>query len=333
MATGVASWSKTAASNASADSTVNWAEGMAPSAVNDSARAEMASVAKYRDDLNGSITTGGTSTAYTVTSNQGMALTAGYVVAFAPHATNGATVTLNADSLGAKPLRSAPGVELPSGVLVQGTPYAATYYTSNSGEWILHGFYGNPYSTPIGGLMPYLGATAPNSSFVLPYGQAVSRTTYSALFTLVSTTFGIGDGTTTFNLPDISGRAIFCKDDISGSAAGRITTAGSSIDGTTIGATGGAQNKAVLQANLPNVSFTNSGIGGSSTIAVTYDAHGGSISGGVGAFVTSSNPTSSAAFSATITPGSQGSAASGGSGTALVVMPPSIILPFILRII
>jgi hypothetical protein len=63
-------WSRTAASNATADSTVNWAEGMAPSAVNDSARAMMASTAAYRDDVAGAITTGGTSTAYTVTSYQ-----------------------------------------------------------------------------------------------------------------------------------------------------------------------------------------------------------------------------------------------------------------------
>ena len=55
MATaGVPLWSTTAASNANADPAVNWAEGMAPSAVNDSARATMASVAKWRDDLYGS---------------------------------------------------------------------------------------------------------------------------------------------------------------------------------------------------------------------------------------------------------------------------------------
>ena len=68
--TGVVSWSQTAASNATADSNVNWAEGMAPSQVNDSARAQMASVAKWRDDLSGALVTGGTSAAYTLTSNQ-----------------------------------------------------------------------------------------------------------------------------------------------------------------------------------------------------------------------------------------------------------------------
>src|SRR6188768_4255020 len=145
-------WSRTAASNSSADSNVNWAEGQAPSSVNDSARAMMASLAGYRDDIAGAIVTGGTSTAYTVTSYQvfdTLAHMSGQTIAFTPHATNGATVTLNVDGLGAKPLRSAPSAELPAGVLVQGTPYAALYNSSDA-AFYLHGFFSNPYSIPVG---------------------------------------------------------------------------------------------------------------------------------------------------------------------------------------
>ena len=101
-------WSRTASSNANADSTVNWAEGMAPSAVNDSARAMMARLAEWRDDVSGTITTGGTATAYTLASNQvfdNFPDMNGAMIAFVPHTTNGATVTLNVDGLGAKPLR------------------------------------------------------------------------------------------------------------------------------------------------------------------------------------------------------------------------------------
>lgn len=93
---GVAWWSKTAADNATFDPTVGWAEGMAPSSVNDSARAEMASVAKWRDDISGAITTGGTSTAFTVASNQSfdtLARLNGQMIAFTPHATSGGTCT------------------------------------------------------------------------------------------------------------------------------------------------------------------------------------------------------------------------------------------------
>ena len=59
----------------------------------------------------------------------------GAMIAFTPHTTSGATVTLNVDSLGAKPLRFSPGAanELPAGTLVQGTPYVATYYNATAG--------------------------------------------------------------------------------------------------------------------------------------------------------------------------------------------------------
>ncbi len=110
---------------ASADNAVNWAEGMAPSAVNDSGRGLMASAAKWRDDISGSVATDGTSTAYTVASNQGFDTLAhldGMMIAFTPHDTNGATVTLSVDGLGAKPLRSAPGVELPAAALIEREP-------------------------------------------------------------------------------------------------------------------------------------------------------------------------------------------------------------------
>lgn len=333
MATGVISWSQTASSNATADSAVNWAEGMSPNAVNDSARATLASVAKWRDDISGSITTGGTSTAYTATSNQGYALTAGTSIAFTPHTTCGATVTINVDSLGAKPLRSSPGVELAAGTIIQGTPYVAMYATSNSGEWILRDFYGNPYQIPIGGFMPYLSTTAPNSAFVLPYGQAISRTTYATLFAMVSTTFGTGDGSTTFNIPDLRGRAIFGLDNMGGSAASRVTTAGASIDGTTLGASGGAQNVTISQANLPAVTLATSIAAGQGahTHTIAYNLNV-SQNFGTGPSNQATSSGSTTTSSATL-PAMTGTTPLGGSGTATVVMPPSMVLPYILRVI
>jgi microcystin-dependent protein len=223
----------------------------APSAVNDSARAEMAAVAKWRDDISATVTTGGSATAYTVATNSvydTLANMNGAMIALVPHTTNGATVTLNVDGLGAKPLRAAPSVELPAGVLVQGTPYVATYYQATS-EFILHGFYGDPFGIPIGGGMPYFLPTPPNSSFVFPFGQAISRATYATLFAGMGTTFGVGDGSTTFNLPDLRGRVLAGRDDMGGSAASRITSGGSGITGTTLGATGGAET-VMLEVNM-----------------------------------------------------------------------------------
>ena len=210
-------WSRTAASNATADGSINWAEGQAPSTVNDSARAMMAAASKYRDDVGGAIATAGTGTAYTLSSFQvfdTLAHMDGAMIAFTPHAGNGGACTLNVDALGAKPLRSAPATELLAGMLVAGTPYAATYYNV-SGEWILRGLTGAP-GIPLGVALPYFGVTAPASAFALPFGQAISRTTYVNLFNLIATTYGAGDGATTFNLHDLRGYLLAGKDDMGG---------------------------------------------------------------------------------------------------------------------
>src|SRR5579871_2482943 len=95
-------WSQTASSDATADPTINWAEGQAPSSINDSARAMMAATAKYRDDIAGAIITTGTSTVDTVASYEvfdTLAQLSGQMIAFTPHTTNGATVTDTTDSV------------------------------------------------------------------------------------------------------------------------------------------------------------------------------------------------------------------------------------------
>jgi microcystin-dependent protein len=60
---------------------------------------------------------------------------------------------------------------------------------------------------PAGIVMPFAGSTAPQG-YLLCDGSAVSRDTYSALFTAIGTVYGAGDGATTFNLPDLSGRVV-----------------------------------------------------------------------------------------------------------------------------
>lgn len=56
-------------------------------------------------------------------------------------------------------------------------------------------------------VVPWGSASIP-SGFLLCDGQAVSRSTYAALFAIISTTYGVGDGTTTFNVPDLRDRTI-----------------------------------------------------------------------------------------------------------------------------
>ncbi len=83
-----------------------------------------------------------------------------------------------------------------------------------------------PTPSPVatGGIIAYGGTSAP-SGYLLCDGALVSRTTYAALFTAISTAFGVGDGMTTFGLPDLRGRFPLGK-----------ATSGT---GSTLGGTGG----------------------------------------------------------------------------------------------
>lgn len=80
--------------------------------------------------------------------------------------------------------------------------------------------------------------TSAPTKYLLCDGTAVSRTTYATLFTLIGTTYGVGDGSTTFNLPNLKGRV----------AAGR-DAAQTEFD--TIGETGGAKTHTLTTAEIP----------------------------------------------------------------------------------
>lgn len=61
---------------------------------------------------------------------------------------------------------------------------------------------------PIGGIIGFYGTAAPDGWLVCN-GQAVSRTTYAELFSVISTRSGAGDGRSTFNLPDLRGQVLY----------------------------------------------------------------------------------------------------------------------------
>ena len=77
--------------------------------------------------------------------------------------------------------------------------------------------------TPTGSVLAFAGSSAP-AGWMLCDGQPISRTTYSALFAVIGTTYGVGDGASTFNLPDLRGRAIAGKDNMGGTPANRLTS-------------------------------------------------------------------------------------------------------------
>ena len=174
-------WSQTANSNSTADSTINLQEGQSPGSLNNSSRAMMAAIAKYRDDISGNLVTGGTATAYTLATNQSLtSLTDGFMVTARMNATNGDAPTLNVDSLGAKAIATVYGTAIPNGALLSGGVYAFTY-DSTDDKWIVHGRFGDSMTS---GSNPDLVAI-----------EALSGTT-GALRKTAANTWSLDDGTT-----------------------------------------------------------------------------------------------------------------------------------------
>jgi microcystin-dependent protein len=101
---------------------------------------------------------------------------------------------------------------------------------------------------PTGSLMPYAGTTTPPAGWLIANGQAVSRAAYPALFAAISTTYGAGDGSTTFNVPDLRGRMAVGADNMGGApgAAGRLTA------NNTAGAASGAEKHTLTVGEMPS---------------------------------------------------------------------------------
>lgn len=76
-------------------------------------------------------------------------------------------------------------------------------YNGDNKKFLVEGEGGD--TLPIGAMLPY-GNTTPPENWLICDGSEVSRTTYAELFNVIGTSYGSGDGTTTFNLPDKRGR-------------------------------------------------------------------------------------------------------------------------------
>lgn len=91
---------------------------------------------------------------------------------------------------------------------------------------------------PPGSLFPFAGSSAP-SGFLICDGAAISRATFSDLFSAIGTLYGAGDGTTTFNLPNLAGRMVL---GVSGAH--------------TLASTGGAENHTIAVSEMPSHTHT-----------------------------------------------------------------------------
>lgn len=178
----------------------------------------------------------------------------------------------------------------------KGSPYTTTalaLYTDIVAATVGRGL-------PIGSLIPYHSSTAP-TGFLYCDGSAVSRTTYADLYAIIGTTYGSGDGSTTFNLPNIKGRSLMGVDP---SGTGEIPTAAA--------ATKGAATVTLTTAEIPAHTHTLSDPGHTHSYSHGNDPGGSST--GLDADLTLLPGTSSGAISSATTGITVSS--SGGSGGA-----------------
>lgn len=183
-----------------------------------------------------------------------------------------------------------------------------------------------PTGVPVGLGGDYYGGTVP-MFWYLCYGQAVSRTTYALLFAAIGTTYGSGDGATTFNLPDARGSILVGADNMGGVAAGRLTTAYFGSDPTILGDRGGLQNTTLITANLPPYtpagSISNGGIFASTNAAALASINNNN--GGGGGVFSATSTTASVSVSQSAST-FNGAAASGQISTPFSTIQPSFII-------
>lgn len=321
---GNTTWSETDASNTSTPPN-GWPTGMLPNQVEPAARQIMGALKRFYDWASGTQTSTGSAGAYALTySVAPAAYVQGQQFTFKANFTSVGADTLNVNALGAlaiyEPSSSGP-IKINAGDIQSGQMVTMSYDSAlNSSAGGFHLLGGQTISgIPSGSLMPYAGSTAPNG-WLLAYGQCVSTTTYPALYAAIGTTWSTTDSCTTgnFGLPDMRGRVVAGMDP--SNATGRLT---SPISAAALGNAGGVQDETIAVANLPNYDLSVSGSVTTSlpqnnsygTVLDPFVAQGGG--SGIG------SETYPATVSLTVN--------SGGSGTALPTVQPTIVLNYIIK--
>lgn len=176
---------------------------------------------------------------------------------------------------------------------------------------------------PLGAMAMWpLNTNPSDTDWKLCDGSAISRTTYATLFALVSTTWGAGDGSTTFNLPDFRGRVPLGGNNVSLPNAKNATYAT-----RLLAATGGEETHVLTTSELPSHThtLTDPGHAHASASGSFQTSTAGPDAGTVGTNYRIEANTASATTGVTI--------ANTGSGAAHENLPPFLVMNFIMKVL
>ncbi len=271
-------WSQTAASNANADASINWAEFQNPDTVNDSARQMMKRVADLLASSAPKQTSTGTATAYVVTSPAaGATLRDGESVTFIPHLSNTTACTLQVAGRAAKPWRPKSGVEFGADNILAGVPVTA-YYKLSTDEWISPGtgYYVTALASgvalqsitarlpQIGDLVvSYAPSPGPGRIRLGETTQSILKLSYPELNSYLSgISYPWGSTATHFNIPPAAGYFL------------RFAATSAAVD------TGGARTAGSLQTDQnKTAAIPSTGLSASSASSSTSTVSGGTFGG------------------------------------------------------
>jgi microcystin-dependent protein len=208
-------------------------------------------------------------------------------------------------------------------------PQGKSYSLYCDGTNVINGV-SPPDALPVGTMMHYAGAAAP-ANYNLCDGSALSRSTYAALFAAIGTTYGAGNGVTTFNIPNTNGRFLASPDNGSGL-----------LNGWTLAQTGGVSSLVLALNQMPSHTHTLSDPGHKHTLTDPGHTHTANITtigaapggttasspGGASAGLVNSNTTG-----ITMANNTTGiTMANTGGSTPVPTVPPTLVANCIIRV-